>query len=83
MQNALDKPIVIFDQKLNRREHIRLTLQHFEGREVVDFRMWYSSEGCVFKPSPKGVTMSLARLPALAAAFAKAEAEARACGLLG
>jgi hypothetical protein len=78
---ALAEPLVIAEWWKNRRgESIRLTLNLYEGRNVIDLRTWYTADG---KPKPgKGFAAEVRHLPSLAAAIAKAEAKARELGLI-
>ena len=52
---------------------IRLVLNRYEGRDVVDLRTWYTAEDGKLKPG-KGFAAEVRHLPRLAAAFARAEA---------
>jgi hypothetical protein len=80
---ALAEPITVAEWWKNRRgESIRLALNRYEGRYVVDLRTWYTAEDGKLKPG-KGFAAEVRHLPRLAAAFAKAEAEARELGLIG
>jgi Transcriptional Coactivator p15 (PC4) len=79
---VLVEPITIAEWWKNRRgESIRLVLSQFQGRSIFDLRTWYSADGKL-KPG-KGFAAEVRHLPRLAAAFAKAEAEARELGLVG
>jgi Transcriptional Coactivator p15 (PC4) len=77
----LQEAVTIAEWWKNRRgESIRLVLNTFEGRNVVDLRTWYSEDGGL-KPG-KGFAAEVRHLPRLAAAIAKAEAKAGELGLL-
>jgi hypothetical protein len=79
---ALAEPFVIAEWWKNRRgESVRLTLNRYEGRDVIDLRTWYTGDDGKLKPG-KGFAAEVRHLPRLAAAFAKAEAKARELGLL-
>jgi hypothetical protein len=80
---ALAEPITVAEWWKNRRgESVRLTLNRYEGRDVVDLRTWYTGDDGKLKPG-KGFAAEARHLPRLAAAFAKAEAQAREHGLIG
>jgi hypothetical protein len=80
---ALAEPTTIAEWWKNRRgESIRLVLNRYEGRDVVDLRTWYTAEDGKLKPG-KGFAAEVRHLPRLAAAFVKAEAKARELGLIG
>lgn len=52
---------------------IRVTLQRFKGRSVVDVRVWYQpTDGGEFIPTRKGITLDIEKLPALAMALQRA-----------
>ena len=59
----------------------RLTLNRYEGRDVVDLRTWYTGDDGKLKPG-KGFAAEVRHLPRLAAAFVKAEAKARKVRLI-
>jgi hypothetical protein len=81
--SALAEPLVIAEWWKNRGgESVRLTLNRYEGRDVLDLRTWYTGDDGKLKPG-KGFAAELRHLPRLAAAFAKAEAKARELDLIG
>lgn len=52
---------------------VRVTVQGYKGRRVVDVRVWYlPATGGDYVPTRKGVTVDADKLPALALALAKA-----------
>lgn len=52
---------------------IRVTLQRYKGRSVVDVRVWYQPTASgEFVPTRKGVTLDADRLPEFADAVAEA-----------
>lgn len=73
---------IICDIPKNAREVIRVELDEYEGHQLVAARIWYSDDGGL-KPTRKGLSVSVKHLTALREAIEKAEAEARAAGLLG
>ena len=65
---------------------LRVTLDRFKGRFVVDVRQWeLATPASVFFTTKRGVTLAVERLPDLAKALADAETEAKArsLGLIG
>jgi len=67
----------------NAREELRVELTEYRGHELVSIRVWIDkSDGSGKAPTPKGITCKAALLPAIVAALADAEPEARAAGLL-
>jgi hypothetical protein len=80
---ALAEPITLAEWwKKRRGESVRLTLNRYEGRDVVDLRTWYTGDDGKLKPG-KGFAAEVRHLPRLAAALAKAEAKAHELGLIG
>jgi hypothetical protein len=78
---ALSEPVTIAEWWKNRRgESVRLVLNTFEGRNVLDLRTWYTADGKL-KPG-KGFAAEVKHLPRLASALVKAEAKARELGLI-
>ena len=52
---------------------IRIALDRYKGRWVVDVRLWYQPEGSVdFVPTRKGITLDADKLPEFAEAVAEA-----------
>lgn len=62
----------------SRSAEIRVTSDQYEGRQVVDFRVWFIEEGTGnWKPSQKGVSFDLKRLDAVIEGFTKLRASIR------
>jgi hypothetical protein len=79
---ACAEPITVAEWWKNRRgESVRLTLNRYEGRDVVDLRTWYGGHDGKLKPG-KGFAAEVRHLSRLAAAFAKAVTKARELGLI-
>jgi elongation factor P hydroxylase len=52
---------------------VRICLQGYKGRRVVDLRVWYVPDGGTdFVPTRKGVTVDVDRLPELVDAIREA-----------
>jgi hypothetical protein len=80
---SLREPIVVAQFWRNRRgEAVRVQLSEFESKTIVDIRMWFTAPDGTLKPSAKGLSCVVLRLPELAAALVKAERKARELGLL-
>ncbi len=63
---------------------LRVTLDRFKGRFVVDVRQWEAfTPAGVFFATKRGVTLAVERLPDLAKALADAETLSRSLGLIG
>jgi hypothetical protein len=81
-QAARSALVVIGEETLNSRDVLRVALDEYEGRRVVDCRKFYKREDGTLKPTRKGLTLAVERLPALAALITAALDRARADGLL-
>ena len=66
----------------NKRETLRIALDHYRGCDLVDVRVCVelTSVAGVLTPTAKGVALSIAKLPALIEALTAAEAKARELG---
>lgn len=68
----------------NSLEEIRVGLDEWKGRDLVNIRVWAEPyEGGERRPTKKGLAVAVTKLPALVEALQKAEAAARDAGLLG
>jgi hypothetical protein len=75
-------PIVVRQWAKNAQHQVRVALDEYGGRPVVDVRVWYLDEARQLKPTPKGLTISIAHIGQLAEALAEAFTRAKAEGLL-
>jgi hypothetical protein len=64
------------------RDTIRVRLDRFNGRDILDVRLWWTDEAGDLRPGRSGITVAVAHLPRLADALVAAVDEARALGLL-
>jgi hypothetical protein len=79
----LAEPITVAEFWKNRRgESIRVTLETYEGRNLVSVRQFFTADTGKMQPTKKGVSLSVLLLPELAAAVNKALARAAELGLL-
>ena len=74
--------IVVGETALNSRDVLRVSLGEYEGRRTIDARKFYRRDDGSLCPTPKGLTLALDRLPALAEMVSAALDRARADGLL-
>lgn len=82
--SPLAEPVTILKMWKSRRrnEAVHITLSEFEGRPIVSVRIYCTgADGCD-RPTQKGVSVSVRKLPELAAGLAKALDRARDLGLL-
>lgn len=77
-------PVTISKMWKNRRrsESVHITLSEYEGHSLINVRVYATGTDGIDRPTPKGVSMSVRKLPELAAGLAKALDKARDLGLL-
>lgn len=80
MQREL--PVIVAEWPRNKREVVRVTLDHYGGQPTLDCRCWYSDPESGFLPGRSGITLAIRHLPVLHEALGKAASEARRLGLL-
>jgi hypothetical protein len=80
----LAEPVVISKLWKNRgrSESVYVTLSEYEGHCLINVRVYCTGTDGVDRPTPKGVSMGIRKLPELARALVQAEAKARELGLL-
>ena len=74
-------PVVVAEWPRNKREVVRVSLDEYYGRKVIDCRSWWYSDEGELKPGRSGLTLTLKHLPNLAKGLADALARASALGL--
>ncbi len=81
----MNGPIITGDLVKNRREHLRVALDSYQGHDLIDIRVTaqLNDSTGAWMPTKKGVSANVALLPDLIAALQSAEAQARALGLIG
>jgi hypothetical protein len=65
-----------------RRDAIVVSLSTYEGRTIAGIRLYTTGQDGCMRPTTKGVSVLVARLPELAAAVRKALSKAQELGLL-
>ena len=66
----------------NKRETLRIELTQFNGRDVVNARIWAPKEGVGLVPTPKGLTISPDLLPQLIGGLQAAQEAAIKLGIV-
>jgi Transcriptional Coactivator p15 (PC4) len=80
---ALSEPVIVAEFWANRRgESVRVQLREFEGHALVDVRRHFTAADGVLRPTKKGLSLAIPRLPDLAKAINQAVTKARELGLL-
>jgi hypothetical protein len=67
----------------NRRENFRVSLDIYKGRRLIAFRVWFTGDDGVDRPSKTGVSVDIKHLRTIAEAFHNACDEAEARGWIG
>jgi hypothetical protein len=61
---------------------LRVELGEHKGHLLISVRLWETGSDGIDRPSVRGVSLGIRKLPELARALAKAESRARELGLL-
>ena len=57
--------------KKNQYEVVRVQLDTYRGRRVIDIRAWYRNDEGKLRPAPRGITLDIKHFPELAKAVKK------------
>jgi Transcriptional Coactivator p15 (PC4) len=81
---TLPEPVIIskFWKNRRRNESVHVSLSEYEGHCLINVRVYCTGADGIDRPTPKGVAISIRKLPELAQTLAKAEVKARELGLL-
>lgn len=84
-KSPLAVPITIAKWWKNRRrnESVHVTLSEYEGRSLVNIRVYATGADGIDRPTTKGISMDVSKLPTLVESMVKAEAKAHELFLLG
>ena len=74
-------PTVVAEWPRSNRETVRVALDQYYGRAVIDVRTWFDY-GSGPRAGKAGITLTIKHLPMLVQALAEAERQAIAAGLL-
>ncbi|MEH2570265.1 transcriptional coactivator p15/PC4 family protein [Bradyrhizobium sp. AZCC 2289] len=82
--SPLAVPITVARWWKNRRriESVHVTLSEYEGHNLINVRVYATGTDGIDRPTTKGISMGIAKLPALTKALVLAEARARELGLI-
>jgi hypothetical protein len=75
-------PVEILQFRRNSREIVKVDLNEFKGRIVVDARTFYLDEHDYARPTKRGLTLAVGHLPQLVNGLVAALNRARELGLL-
>ena len=71
-----------FWKNRRRNESVHITLSEYEGHSLINVRVYATGTDGIDRPTTKGISMAVGKLPALADGLLKALAKARALGLI-
>jgi hypothetical protein len=75
-------PVIVAEWPLNRRERLRVSLEKFKGARLISIRKWFEADDGGWRPTNRGISVSLRHLLKLAASLDDALAIARERGLI-
>ena len=75
-------PVIIAEWERNTRELLRVSLDRFNGRNMIDIRSWWRDDDDTWKPSRGGLTLAVRHLPLLAEGVSAAMQRACSLGLV-
>jgi hypothetical protein len=78
--NDSSQPIVQFEK--NSKEEVRVSIDDFRGRKIINFRVYYRSDAGQWLPGKQGLALAVDRYRDLADAVLKLGEELQAQGLL-
>lgn len=73
---------VIAQFEKNKKEEVRISVETFHGRQIINIRVFYKDEGGTFKPGKQGIAVSVDRYKDLAAAILELGQHLKSKGLL-
>lgn len=78
----IDRGEVVASFEKNSREEVRISVDDFRGRKIINIRVYYRGEGSEWLPGKQGLAVSVDRYRDLAEAILKLGEKLRADGLL-
>jgi hypothetical protein len=82
MTERLNFPAQFGNWPKNERETVRVLISEFEGRCIIDARVWYRDKAGELKPSRRGLTLDVKHVGPLADALYAALVAARKAELV-
>jgi hypothetical protein len=80
---TLEEPVIVSRFFKNRRhDQIVTSLETYEGHNLVNIRTWFTDKAGIDRPTAKGISLVVRRLPDLLKALSAAQAKAIELGLL-
>ncbi|HUI12551.1 MAG TPA: transcriptional coactivator p15/PC4 family protein [Xanthobacteraceae bacterium] len=80
---ALDSSKLVHEFWANRRgEAVRVQIRNYQGRNLIDLRKFFTGKDGRLRPTKKGLTLSIRKLPDLARGISNAMSAAHELGLI-
>ena len=81
---TLPEPVEVakFWKNRRRNESVHVSLSEYERHCLINVRVYCTGADGIDRPTPKGLAMGIRKLPELARALVKAEAQARGLDLI-
>jgi hypothetical protein len=73
---------VIAQFEKNKKEEVRISVETFHGRQIINIRVFYKDDDGTFKPGKQGIAVSVERYKELAAAILELGQHLKSKGLL-
>lgn len=78
----IEKEILIGECQKNQRELLRVTLENFNGHDLINLRVWFQAADGDRKPGTKGLSLNVRMIPELLRLLQRASDEATKIGAL-
>jgi hypothetical protein len=74
--------VVIATFEKNKKEEVRVSVETFHGRKLINFRVFYKDDDGTMKPGKQGMALSVERYKDLAGAVLELGQHLKANGLI-
>jgi hypothetical protein len=75
-------PLIVAEWPLHRRERLRVSIEEFKGARLISVRKWFEADDGSWRPTSRGISLSIRHLPQLLEAIDNAHAIALERGLI-
>ena len=82
MEPELNRGEVVATFEKNSREEVRISLDEFHGRKIINMRVFYRSESGTWLPGKQGLAVGADRYRDLAEALVKMGEKLKSSGIL-
>ena len=81
-QNAPGDSVVVAQFEKNKKEEVRVSLETFHGRKLINIRVFYKDDDGTMKPGKQGLALAVDRYKDLAGAILELGQHLKSGGLL-